>query len=209
MAFRRDRRLLWPPSPVSPVSCSPPLPIACHMIFGRCLAAGCLLFKCALAQCGFLWASLSGFVLCFIFWVPVVVVVVVVCTLWELPPWPTGWVCSQAASLYYNILRLHFAFCIYFLLCTSTHSRLLSFIPSKHLSLNCCISLHFTAWHLRWLIKGHAQCQDSLELLSSICALYATDLYYIAALEEETREKTCRKWRRLSKYCMKCCQSTE
>lgn len=122
-----------PPSPVSPLSCSPLLPIACHMIFGRCLAAGWLVFKCALAQCGFLWASLSGFVLCFIFWVPVVVVVVV-CTLWELLPWLAG--CAPKQLLFiitFYVYILHSAFTFYFVQAL-THSRLLSFIPSKHLS---------------------------------------------------------------------------
>lgn len=62
-----------------------------------------------------------GFVLCFIFWVPVVVAVVVVCCLLALRAGSA----PQAASLYYNILSLHFAFRIYFLLCTR-QSRLLS-----------------------------------------------------------------------------------
>lgn len=138
-----------PVPPLTLSALSPPLPIACHMIFGRCLAAGWLVFKCALAQCGFLWASLSGFVLCFIFWVPVVVV----CTLWEL----AGSAPKQLLFIItFYVYILHSAFTFYFVQALAPFV-----IPS--ISLNCCISLHFTAWHLRWLIKGHAQCQDSLE----------------------------------------------
>lgn len=79
-----------------------------------------------------------GFVLCFIFWVPVVVVV---CCLFALRAGSA----PQAASLYYNILRLHFAFRIYFLLCTR-QSRLLSL--SALIAAFHCAAFHCVAFAL-------------------------------------------------------------
>lgn len=137
MAFRRDRRLLWPLSDGS-LSPPPPPPSLIHSLHAIWYLGGAWLpvgsFLSAPWHNVVFYGLLSrGFVLCFIFWVPVVVAVVVVCCLLALRAGSA----PQAASLYYNILRLHFAFRISHLLFTLYQAV----APFVTLSINCCISL--------------------------------------------------------------------